>query len=113
MKKLILLATITLTGCMGPLIQQNKESSAGVIGCPVEDMKVKIIDVSVLGYRRWEATCYGQTFLCTSQDNKDVRCSKKLTDPNKVVKADQVETEIKSKEECLSRKKFNSLLKCD
>lgn len=51
---------------------------------------------------------------CNSQDYQGiVGCTKKLSNPNEVAKVGHVETEIMSKEECLRRKKFNRLLKCD
>ncbi|WP_155920504.1 hypothetical protein [Methylobacter luteus] len=112
MKKLILLSTITLTGCS--VTRMAQDAAAGSIGCPSNQIKISNWDYKMIpGSTVFSAECQGIRFECSQQtEHSETKCTKALIQPSKETVSLYKQPEL-SKEECLRRKTFNSLLKCN
>jgi hypothetical protein len=112
MKKLILLSIITLTGCS--VTRMAQDAAAGSVGCASNQIKISNWDYRIsTGSTIFTAECSGIRFECSQQnEHSETKCTKALIQPSKETVSLYKQPEL-SKEECLSRKKFNSLLKCD
>lgn len=69
---------LLLAGCAITNERISRNLSAGVIGCPPEEIQIVNETATIEGTHNWEAHCKGKRFICTFQAGTGTHCTEAL-----------------------------------